>query len=153
MKNLLLSTSNKYRRQTMEFLWRQTMHVFIRYRVRCTEKIAFNERFLKMILKNLKTFWFHHLTKEWIFSKLTDTLVQLSLVRRTVVIWNRTPPVSSKAIELLKMEGTICYLKPVTRKKINAANFFMQGMFQEVPYNQRFSKIAMFVTCGFTFIV
>ena len=41
-------------------------------------------------------------------------------------------------MELLKIGGTICHLKPVTRKKkINAANFFMQGMFQEVPYNQK----------------
>ena len=36
------------------------------------------------------------------------------------------------------MGEKICHLKPVTRKrKINAANFFMQGMFQEVPYNQK----------------
>ena len=91
MKNLLLATLN-YCRKTSNGISLKTNHAHyhqIQGQLGVTnnaqswyfifthdgyyiEKIAFDKKFFEMMLTNLKTFWFHHLSKELIFSK-TDT--------------------------------------------------------------------------------
>ena len=70
------------------------------------EKIAFDKKFFEMMLTNLKTFWFHHLSKELIFSK-TDTNPSSShstfLSLENSCDRKQDPLVSSKVIELSKI--------------------------------------------------
>ena len=70
------------------------------------EKIGFDKKDFEIILTNLKTFWFHHLSKELIFSK-TDTNPSSShstfLSLENSCDRKQDPLVSSKVIELSKM--------------------------------------------------
>ena len=70
------------------------------------EKIAFDKKFFETMLRNLKTFWFQHLSTDLIFSK-TDTNPNSSystfLSLENSYDRKKDPPVSSKVIELSKM--------------------------------------------------
>ena len=109
------------------------------------EKIAFDKKFFEMMLTNLKTFWFHHLSKELIFSK-TDTNPSSShstfLSLENSCDRKQDPLVSSKVIELSKIRQKALTSKMKYQKKIKLTQpiFLCKECHEEVPYNPKVSQ-------------
>ena len=106
------------------------------------EKIAFDKKFFEMMLTNLKTFWFHNLSKELIFSK-TDTNPSPShstfLSLENSCDRKQDPLVSSKVIELSKIGPKALTSKMKYQKKIKLTQpiFLCKECHEEVPYNPK----------------
>ena len=106
------------------------------------EKIAFDKKDFEIILTNLKTFWFHQLSKELIFNKIdrnpsSSHLTFLSL--ENSCDRKQDPLVSSKVIELSEIGQKALTSKMKYQKKIKLTQpiFLCKECHEEVPYNPK----------------